>query len=813
MTNPESAGGPAAGRSETDAGRSETDTVRTLLRMRATAGREHEFESAWRKAAEVISTVPGNIRQDLMRDPDLPGEYVIAADWESRAALDAFGRGPRRDHLTTALRELRDDADRHTYQVLHTLAGRGSAVRVLVTTTVPAGDEDVFEQAFLDVAAAMRGVPGHIREELLHEPGTPTYHLLAEWASKAAFLAWVQDPRHTDRTTGLIPYLNRGFSRRIFTIVARPPEPVPELEASASPPTGIGTMAGAALGAGSAPVTVSGRREARTSIDVLVVGAGPTGLTLAVELARRGVSFRLVEKSTEPPSQADKAIGVHCRTMEIWEDMGVVRAAVDAGIWFNGQIVVINGRQTHRVEWNLPELPYAHLGLPQYDTERILADRLRTLGGSIERGVALRGLTQDASGVSAALTGADGTQETVRASYIVGCDGAHSVVRRELGLSFNAGAGRFPQLFMLADFDVDWAMPQGYLLRFMHMTDGELDGMLVCVPLRGKGRYRMATMAPPRIMAEAARTEVPPGFTKEYEPPTLADFQVALDRLAPAGTTGRNLRWSSIFRISHGIVDRYRVGRAFVAGDAAHLHPPAGGQGMNTGIQDAYNLGWKLALAVNGHAGPGLLDTYEAERRPAGRAVMDRAVRVAFTDEMDNTDEKAQFLDEMQMTLSYHGTPGVGEALGWEAPELSPAAGDRAPDVHGLTRRGVGHPMRLFELTRGTVHTLLIYVDAATTEEDLRGYEKMAGPIQQQFPGLVDIYLVRDLDATSSPGLDLPVVYDTGRAFRAAYAPTGPCAYLIRPDGHVGFRTRPILTGALEDHLRAVFGGGDQRSR
>ncbi|WP_250291626.1 FAD-dependent monooxygenase, partial [Frankia sp. CiP1_Cm_nod1] len=538
---------------------------------------------------------------------------------------------------------------------------------------------------------------------------------------------------------------------------------------------------------------------------VLVVGAGPTGLTLAVELARRGVACRLVDRSTEPPGQADKAIGVHCRTMEIWEDQGIVQEAMDAGIWLSGQIVVVNGHQTHRVEWDLPELPYAHLGLPQYETERVLTNRFAALGGTIERGVELRGLTQDAAGVTARLAGADG-ETTVRAKYLVGSDGAHSTVRKELNLVFNAGAGRFPQLFMLADVEVDWSLPEGYLLRFLHETDGRMDGMLVCVPLRGQGRYRIATMAPPRIMAEAARTDVPPGFTKEYEPPTLAEFQAALDGLAPPGTTARNLRWSSIFRISHGIVDRYRVGRVFVAGDAAHLHPPAGGQGMNTGIQDAYNLGWKLALAAGGHAGPGLLDSYEAERRPAGESVMGRAVRVAFTDEMDNEDEKAQFLDEMQMTLTYRGSPLVGEALGWDAPDRGPAAGDRAPDVHGLARRGVGHRLRLFELIHSGAHTLLFYGDASSTEEDLRGYEKIAAAIRRQAAGLINAYVVLDPDAVAPAGLDLPVIRDTERDYRSVYATTGPCAHLIRPDGHIGFRSRPVLAGALEDHIRAVFG-------
>ncbi|MGF7236035.1 MAG: FAD-dependent monooxygenase [Frankia sp.] len=797
MTSPSSSDGPG-------------QTVRTMLRMHARPGREEEFESAWLGAAEVIRTVPGNLRQDLMRDPEIPGQYVIVAEWADRAALDAFGRSSRRDHLTAALRDLRDTAERQTYEVINTLDGRGPGVRVLVTTTVPAGDEETFERGFLEVAELMRGTPGHIREELLHESGTPTYHLLAEWTSAAAFHAWVTDPRHVEKTGPLIPYLKRGFSRRIFSIAARPPEPSESSErsGSAGPPVAQGARRDPSAQPGFSGARPTGIHTGPATTDVLVVGAGPTGLVLAIELARRGIDVRLVEELTEPPAQADKAIGVHCRTMEIWEDLGVVREAMDAGIWLDGQIVVVNGRETHRVEWNLPDLPYAHLGLPQYETERILTDRLGALGGargSLERGVALRGFTQDDSGVTARLATADGAERTVRAKYIVGCDGAHSTVRKELGLRFAAGAGRFPQLFMLADVEVDWSMPEGYLIRYLHETDGEMDGMLVCVPLRGKGRFRMATLAPPHIMAEAARTDVPPGFMQEFDPPTLADFQRALDRLAPPGTTARNLRWSSIFRINHGIVDRYRVGRAFIAGDAAHLHPPAGGQGMNTGIQDAYNLGWKLALAARGLASPGLLDTYEAERRPAGESIVGRAVKVAFTDEMDSDDEKAQFLHEMQMDLTYHGTPGVGEALGWSGPDSGPASGDRAPDAEGLIRRGVGHPLRLFELTRGTVHTLVLYADSSTTEEDLRGYEKLAGLLLPRAAGLVNVYVVASPDAVVPAGFDLPLLRDGRHAYRTAYASAGPCAYLIRPDGHVGFRTRPVLSGALEDHLNLVF--------
>ena len=250
------------------------------------------------------------------------------------------------------------------------------------------------------------------------------------------------------------------------------------------------------------------------------------------------------------------------------------------------------------------------------------------------------------------------------------------MVRAGLGLKFEGGLSMFPQLFMLGDVQLDWTMPQGHLLRFVRIEDdGDFTGMLVCVPLQGPGRYRVATLAPQPLQKTIGSGVVPAGFWQEYTPPTLADIQAVLDDLAPEPTTASNLRWSSIFRIKHGIVDRYRAGRVFVAGDAAHLHPPAGGQGMNTGIQDAWNLGWKLALAVRGIAAPGLLDSYDAERRPAGKAIVDRAVALAFTDEMDMEDEKAQFLLEMQMTMNYSGSALVGEDIGTDADSRWAGAG------------------------------------------------------------------------------------------------------------------------------------------
>jgi 2-polyprenyl-6-methoxyphenol hydroxylase-like FAD-dependent oxidoreductase len=581
---------------------------------------------------------------------------------------------------------------------------------------------------------------------------------------------------------------------------------------SSQPAAGNGSIAPARSVSGATqPVSPASRTRSAENRDdeVLIVGAGPTGLTCAIELARRGIAVRIVDKRLQPASQADKAIGIHCRTMEIWEDQGVVTEAMDAGIWLHGQTVFVNNVQTHQVDWTgLPELPYAHLGLPQYDTERILAARLAGLGVHVERGVELAAFRQDDEAVTAELRMADGQQMRCRAQYLVGCDGAHSAVRTTLGLTFEGGLSMFPQLFMLGDVDLDWQMPQGHLLRFVRIEDdGDFTGMLVCVPLKGHRRYRVATLAPHRLQQTIGSGVVQAGFWQEYTPPDLADIQGAIDDLAPAGTTASNLRWSSIFRVKHGIVDRYRDQRVFVAGDAAHLHPPAGGQGMNTGIQDAWNLGWKLALTIRGIAAPDLLDSYDEERRPAGKAIVDRAVAIAFTDEMDMEDEKAQFLLEMQMTMNYAGSRLVSQAPDGHLPIGGPEPGFRAPDVTGLARFGVTHPVRLFDLLRGTHATLLLWVDAGAGSDQVLELEKVAARVVQQTAGQVRPYLLTEPDAAIPPLTDLPVLRDGTGAFRTAYGVNGQAAYLIRPDGHVGYRAAFVSAEGLDEHLRRTYCG------
>jgi 2-polyprenyl-6-methoxyphenol hydroxylase-like FAD-dependent oxidoreductase len=482
----------------------------------------------------------------------------------------------------------------------------------------------------------------------------------------------------------------------------------------------------------------------------------------------------------------------------VFEGMGMLRRILDAATQMHGQIVYVNGEKTAQLDMTLPDdIPFGFIAIPQYATERILREELAMRGVRVERGVRLTGFTQDDDGVTATLA-TDTGEQSMRAGYLVGADGAHSMVRKTLGLSFEGAA--FEEQYMLGDVEVDWAMPRGYAVRAMHQTDGKTDDLLVCIPLPGRGRYRMSMLVPDELSA-APTAGVAHGFEGDRKP-ELHYIQAVLDRLSPEPTTARNLRWASVFRISHRIVDAYGRGRVFVAGDAAHIHPPTGAQGMNTGIQDAHNLGWKLALAIDGHAAAGLLDSYDAERRPVGEEVVGRTVRSAREGiGADSTDPDYVIRREAQLLINYAGSPIVAGAAG-PATSDTVGAGGRAPDATGLTRDAVMAPLRLFELLGRRGYTMLLY--APDGPVDVATFERAADAAVNASHGRMDVYLIAapDADVTATT---LPLIRDAGGEFGRAYRPSGPSAYVVRPDGYLSFATQSVDPDQLVAHLGATF--------
>ena len=513
---------------------------------------------------------------------------------------------------------------------------------------------------------------------------------------------------------------------------------------------------------------------------MLIAGAGPIGLTAALELTRQGVHCRIVDPILEPPQYA-KAVGVQPRTLELFEGMGLLHRFLNAAIPLYGQYVYVNGARVGELEMAVPaDVPFGFVGLPQYVTERILGEELAALGVDVERGVRLETFTQDADGVTATLSG----PVTVRAQYLIGADGAHSTVRKTLGLAFDGGA--FAEQYMLGDVVVDWSIPRGYVVRSMHQVDGATHDILVAIPLPDRGRYRMVMLVPEGLDADAK--------------PELHHIQAGLDRLAPEPTTARNLRWSSVFGISHRIVDSYGTDRVFVAGDAAHIHPPTGAQGMNTGIQDAHNLAWKLALALRGTASAGLLASYDAERRLVGEEVVGRTVRHAQQGiGAGETDLDYVLRREAQLLIDYGDSPIVG------ASGDGLRAGLRAPDAAGLTRPAVTEPVRLFDLLDRRRHTTLIYAGADTTAADVARLEDLAATAVEAAHGQMDTYLVADPDADVA-ATDLPLVWDGAGEFAARYRPGPSAVFAIRPDGYLCFAARESPTAAdLTAALKLTF--------
>ncbi|MER5301690.1 FAD-dependent monooxygenase [Streptomyces lasiicapitis] len=471
--------------------------------------------------------------------------------------------------------------------------------------------------------------------------------------------------------------------------------------------------------------------------DVLVVGAGPTGLTLACDLERRGVRALVVERAAGLfPGSRGK--GIQPRTLEIFDDLGVIGAVLESAgpapvgmVWRGGV------RQGEYRMFDEPEpsesAPFAGpLLLPQWRTQEILYARLTELGGTVAFGAEVTGLDQDADGVTARLAGGG----TVRAAYAVAADGGRSAVRRALGIGMT-GETVDPQPMLVADIRIAEGALDRDNWHVFPPDDAEAD---VTGGAAGAGGFAAICPLPgtPDFQVVARFTD---GGEPDLSPDGVRKAVAARTHLPADAVT--EVRWASDFRPRAALADAFRAGRVFLAGDAAHVHSPAGGQGLNTSVQDAYNLGWKLGAVLRHGADPALLDTYEEERRPNAARMLELSTRIHQGAARRGAATRQLGLGYRDSSLSLHTSTG--------ASDITPRAGDRAPDAP----LGAG---RLFDAFRGPHFTLL----AVATDTELP---------------------LLNADLTHVHRMDQCALY-------------APGLYLIRPDGYIAW------TGRDEEGLR-----------
>lgn len=433
--------------------------------------------------------------------------------------------------------------------------------------------------------------------------------------------------------------------------------------------------------------------------DILIVGAGPVGLFLANECARRGLRHRIIEaRATQ--SVHSKALAIFPRTLEVFDMAGVVDPFLERANRVTSVAVITHGRSLAHMHFAPEESPYPFVAMvPQNVTENLLAEWLQQRGGTIEYETTFVSAQQQADGVDVTVSH-NGQEQKFSAAYVIGCDGAHSAVRHLLNLPFE-GAEYQPS-FLLADIATNDTLPADEL----QLCPSEL-GPVAIFPMSAVRRRVVATIDQP-----------------EGDAPSLGMVKAILAERAPAGIEAHSLYWSSYFRIHHRLAPRLRSGRIFIAGDAAHIHSPFGGQGMNTGLQDVWNLVWKLDLTLRGHGGDPLLDSYSEERLPVIRQVIETTDRL--TKVMGTPNKFVQAIRNTVIPMVSHLAP-FQHAFVQRLSELG-IAYSGSPIVEGPGKRYLEDSMRGGEGIRSRFLLLLHenetdFIDAArrlsTTFKDL----------------------------------------------------------------------------------------------
>ena len=503
---------------------------------------------------------------------------------------------------------------------------------------------------------------------------------------------------------------------------------------------------------------------------VLIVGAGPTGLALACDLGRRGVNFRIVDKSPEY-FIGSKGKGLQPRSLEVMDDFGIVDEILSSGrfhIPFRGYdgATVLGERDMHAGRYPTPSTPYASpLILPQWRVEEKLRGLMERQGGKVELATELVALEQDEDAVTATLRSSAGN-ESVRCKYLVAADGGKSFVRKALEIPFEGETWEDVRMYVgdvrLRGLDRDaW-----------HSWPNHPDGVLALCPLPSTDEFQ--------LQAQVSKGD-------EREPSLELCREIVRIRTKGMDIEVTEAPWLSLYRANVRMVARYRVGRVFVAGDAAHVHSPAGGQGMNTGIQDAYNLGWKLASVLRG-APEALLDTYEEERLPVAAAVLGLSTKLHRQIMGTGDDKLRQDAVTLQLGITYKAMSLSRQACDVG---LAIAVGDRVPDAPGQDLEGAG--LRMFDVLRGPQFTLL-----RLFPDEVDGWDG------EVFPAQVKRADVVRPDAVGNAAEGVKVFVDASGHAAAAYGGVAGAYLLVRPDGYAAWTGRALDLKDLRSYLQGV---------
>jgi 2-polyprenyl-6-methoxyphenol hydroxylase-like FAD-dependent oxidoreductase len=515
--------------------------------------------------------------------------------------------------------------------------------------------------------------------------------------------------------------------------------------------------------------------QSEVDADVLVVGAGPTGLMLANQLARRGIGTTIIDRHAGPVRET-RALGVQARTLEIYAHLGIIDEALALGTPGTGANLWANGRRMARVplsDAGRQVTPYPYiLILGQADNERLLGARLADRQLAVQWNTELTEFEQDDDHVVATLKTPAGTMRPFTARWVAGCDGAHSPVRKLCNIDFPGAP--YEHVFFVADTIATGTMVPGEVNVYLWR-----DGFHLFFPMRGEDHWRLVGILPEGM--------------RERPDVTFDDVVPSLRTEAGDALAFRECMWFSTYRISHRSAARFRAGRAFVLGDAAHIHSPVGAQGMNTGLQDAYNLGWKLALVVQGRADAALLDSYEGERLPVARNLLnttDRGFRLIVSDNPLAGIFRTKVLARIGAfvmkrpgiqlaafrTVSQTGIQYRKSTLSQSSddlPEHAPRAGDRFPWMH-LQFAPDGPAEDVFARLDDARFNLLLFGQRAPDGLPLGA-------------DLLRVHVV-------------PVDGDnTGECARAGVP--SPSFYLVRPDGYVGLCGLRLDPQALRRYL------------